>query len=69
MACDTMEGGWSSVSEGYVISDMMACNELHTVVILPVRASNEHGQAHWFQAHQTQHWNSCEEEKRLSDAL
>lgn len=33
MACDTMEGGWSSASEGYVISDMMACNELHAVTI------------------------------------
>ena len=33
MACDTMEGGWSSASERYVISDMMACNELHAVTI------------------------------------
>ena len=35
MACDTMEGDWSSASEGYVISDMMACNELHAVTISP----------------------------------
>ena len=42
MACETMEGGWFSVSEGYVISDMTAgnCNELHAVTILSGTAVN-----------------------------